>query len=457
MANKLLASSLNNFIVLNNTHTTDSPYVTFAVGSPSNLKIIIKDANNDDGYYKEIVGSPSSVISADSFKTSGLVALSLMECLKLNSIFYNITLEHVNILKAYIDTSIKYNITVEGAGLTVGGTYSSYNAVSPNKMVVMLQGKIDENTNCISMEKYNNNPTISFNISSPFQYSSLKKPLDLNITAYQVYDSQASLVTVPYTAVTIMPTTLSKFQSVDYNKYYNADKVHFLTNNENRYYNYGEHYGLSVLSDSQVTIFKNFYTNSGVFLQTDRTCEYIEQNGIRYDIYDTLDLDNIEARYHHQVGYVDVYALVGGRESYPVRFNIKPKCKGNNEVFFLNELGGIDSFNFTNTKTVERSIDDQSTYFINPIKDWSDKYELQYVKQKMNKVSYTLSTHQVDIDTARWLNELNKSKYVYQYLGTVNPKYKVIVVDKFDIETNSADDEFELEMEYHEADNQVNV
>ena len=52
MANKIIASSLNNFIILNNTHTTDSPYVTFTVGSPSNTKEIIKDANNDDGYYK---------------------------------------------------------------------------------------------------------------------------------------------------------------------------------------------------------------------------------------------------------------------------------------------------------------------------------------------------------------------------------------------------------------------
>ena len=457
MANKLIASSLNNFIQLNNTHTTDSPYVTFAVGSPSNLKIIIKDANNDDGYYKEIVGSPSSVISADSFKTSGLVALSLMECLKLNSIFYNITLEHVNILKAYIDTSIKYNITVEGAGLTVGGTYSSYNAVSPNKMVVMLQGKIDENTNCISMEKYNNNPTISFNISSPFQYSSLKKPLDLNITAYQVYDSQASLVTVPYTAVTIMPTTLSKFQSVNYDDFYGSGKKHFLTNNESRYYNYGEHIGLSMLSDSAVTLKKNFYTNSGVFLETHNTCEYIEQNGIRWDLYDVFDLDNVEARHHHQVGYVDVTALIGGTESYPIRFYINPKCKGNNEIFFLNELGGIDSFNFAGTKTIERKIDDQSTYFVNPIKDWEDKYELQYSKQKRNEVTHTLTTTQIDLATAKWLNELNKSKYVYQYLGTENPKYKIIIVDKFNIETNTSDDEFELEMEYHDADNEVNI
>lgn len=457
MANKLIASSLNNFIILNNTHTTDSPYVTFTVGSPSTVKIIIKDANNDDGYYKEIIGNSTNTISAESFKTSGVVALGLMECLKLNSIFFNITLESANTIKAYIDTSIKYDISVSGNGITVGGTYSSYEALSPNKMVVMLQGKIDENTTNITLEKYNNNPTISFNISSPFQYASLRTPLDLNVTAYQVYNSQASMVTVPYSKVTIMPTTLSKFQRVDYGKYYGGSTIHFLTNNENRYYNYGEHYGLSILSDSQPTLRKKFYTNSGVFLETQTTCEYIEKNGIRYDIYDVLDLDNVEARYHHQVGYVDVYGVVGGKETIPVRFNVKPRCKGNNEIFFINEIGGIDSFNFTNTKTIEREIDDLSTYFINPIKDWDDRYELQHTKQKRNEITIKLSTNQIDLDTARWLNELNKTKYSYLYLGTENPKYKVIIIDEFDIETNSSDDEFELELEYHDGDNEVNV
>lgn len=454
----ILASSLNNFIILNNSHTTESPYVTFQVGSPSDVKIIIKDANNDDGYYKEIVGNSSSDISSDSFNTSGVVALNLLECLKLNSIFFNITLQSANVVKAYIDTSISYNISVSGSGVSIGGTYSSYKALSPNKMVVMLQGEIDENTTNITMEKYNNNPTVSFNVTSPFRYSSLTKPLTINITAYQMYDSKASMVTVPYAQATIIPTTLSKFQSVNFDDYYGGGKVHFLTHNENRFYNYGEHYALSILSDSDITLKKSFYTNSGVFLESQTTCEYIEKNGIRYDFYDTFDLDSIEARYNHQVGYVMVVGMDGGSEkTYPVRFNVKPRCKGNNELFFLNEIGGIDSFNFTNTKTIERSIDEQSTFFVNPIKDWSDKYELQYTKQKRNEISITLSTNQIDLGTAKWLNELNKSKYIYQYLGTENPKYKIIIVDKFDISTNTSDDEFELELEYHEADNEVNI
>jgi hypothetical protein len=212
-----------------------------------------------------------------------------------------------------------------------------------------------------------------------------------------------------------------------------------------------------VLSDSSVSIKKNYYTNSGVFLETQTTCEYIEDNGIRHDIYDVIELDSIEARYHHQVGYVDVYAIANGVESYPIRFHIKPRCKGNNEVFFLNELGGVDSFNFTNTRTVERSIKDKSTYFVNPISDWTDRYELEYTKQKKNEITVTLSTNQINLATAQWLNELNKSKCTYKYLGIDNPKYKMIVVDKFDINTNTSDDEFEVSLEYHDADNEVNI
>lgn len=454
---KLLASSLNNFITLNNSHSTDSPYVTFTVGSPSDVRITIKDANNDDGYNKDIVGNISAVTSSESFNTSGVTTLNLMECVKLNSIFFNTTLESSNTIKTYIDTSVSYNITVSGTGISVGGTYSSYKAKSPTKTVVMLQGEINANTTNITMEKYNNAPTVSFNVTSPFQYTSMRTPLDINIIAYQMYDSKASMLTVPYASATIMPTTLSKFQSVDYDLYYNSGKVHFLTHNEDRYYNYGEHYGLSVLSDTSVSIKKNYYTNSGVFLESQTTCEYIETNGIRHDIYDVIELDSIEARYNHQVGYVDVYAIANGVESYPVRFHIKPKCNGNNEIFFLNEIGGIDSFNFTKAREVERKIKDQSTYFINPISDWTDRYELQYTKQKMNEITIGVSTNQINLATAQWLNELNKSKHTFKYLGIDNPKYKMIVVDKFDITTSTLDDEFEVSLEYHDADNEINI
>lgn len=466
---KILASSLDNFILLNNSHTTTAPYVTFTVTNPTNVKITIKDANNDDGYHKEIVGNTASTLSSDSFNTTGIVSLNLLECLKLNPIFFNITLQSSNVIRANIDTSIQYSISVSGSGIAVGGSYSSYKALSPNKMVVMLQGNIDENTSNITMEKYNNNQTVSFNITSPFKYSSMRTPLDVDITAYQVYDSKSSMVTVPYGTATIMPTTLTRFQSVDYDKYLytGGTKVHFLTNNEKRYYNYGEWVSLSFLSTVDIAhpcFKKDFYTNSGVFLETEWTTQLIEVSGDnvkRYDIYDNLELSDIEYVYDKQVGYVLVYFVNGGGSSVelsePVRFDIVPKCKGNHTIFFLNEIGGIDSFNFVNTKTVDMGIDNQSTYFVNPIKAYTDKYELEYSKQKRNKITNTVTTNQVDLHTAQWLNEMAKSKYVFEFLGVQSPRYKTIIIDKFDISTNTSDDEFELEMEYHDADNDENV
>lgn len=453
----ILASSLDNFIILNNSHVVDKPYVTFTVGSPTNVNITIKDRDNEDGYNKVIVGSPTSVISSTSFKTTGVVALNLLECLKKNSIFYDVRLQAANTIIAGIDSSISYSITVSGNGITVGGTYSSYNAVSINKMVVLMQGEIDNNTSSITMEKYNDTSSISFNVTSPFSQMGGKAPITVGITAYQVYNNESSIVTVPYSEATILPTTLSKFQSVDYDDYvYEGNKVHWLTNNEERYYNYGEHYGLSLLCNTIVGIKKNYYTNSGMFLESDTTFEYRERNGIRYDFYDTLDISGVESRYHHQVGYVLVYGVIGSLEiTYPVRFNVRPRCKENNELFFVNEIGGIDSFNFTNTKTIERKIDDLSTYKMNPIRPWGDIYEIQHVKGKNNKITKILSTNQLNKDTAEWLNELNKSRYVFKYLGVSNPRFMVVIVDKFDIETNSDTNEFELELEYHDSDNDV--
>jgi hypothetical protein len=266
-----------------------------------------------------------------------------------------------------------------------------------------------------------------------------------------------------------MPTTLTKFQKVDYDNYLytGGTQVHFLTNNERRYYNYDEWIGISFLSTLNLAyprLKKDFYTNSGVYIDTVWSTQLIEKSGDsvkRFDMYDKFDLANIEYTSGKQVGYVLVYFVNGDGSttelSKPVRFDVLPKCKGNNEIFFLNEIGGIDSFNFTGTRTDDYSIDNLSTYFINPIKDYIESYELENVKQKRNKIVHTLSTHQVDYNTASWLNEMNKSKYAFKFLGMQAPMFKTIIIDKFDITTNNNDDEFELDMEYHDADNNENI
>lgn len=461
MANKILASSLDNFMVLN-TPTVQLPYVTFVIGTvSSDIEIQIKERDNLYGYSKSLVGTAGGGTTDSTFNTSGLVLYNFYECLKLNSIFYKITISN-NTIKAYIDTSVAYQIAVtSGSGIVVGGTYASYSPSLPNKSCLVLQNADGDS---IPMEKYHNAATVSFNLTSPFQKTNFKAPLEYNIIGYKVQNGQASNVTIPYNSITVMPTTLTKFQGVNYDDYLykGTSTVKFLTTQMNRYYNYGEWVGLSILTDvtlSDPRLKKCFYTNSGVFLEEEWTTQMVEVNGKRIDIYDNFELSDIEYVHNKQVGYILVYAYNGmsTQLTEPIRFDVMPHCQGNNEIFFLNELGGVDSFNFTNTKQVEWKIGSQSMYSKTHTRQFTTLYDHEYVLNKDNKVSRTLSTNQISIDIAEWLNQLVKSKWTYKFLGMTNPRYKMIVVDKFDIQVNTNDDEFELSLEYHDADENTTI
>jgi len=461
MANRILASSLDNFMIFS-TPSVALPYVTFTVGTlSSNVEITIKEANNDYGYSRVIKGAPNGETTSTSFNTSGIGIYNLYECIKLNSIFFNITFATSNTIKCYIDTSLKYNISLtSGSGISIGGTYSSYSPSLPNKTCLILQES--GGTNSINMEKYHNASTISFNITAPFQKTMFSKPVNYNIMGYKVVNGASSNITIPYDSITVMPTTLLKFQSVDYDDYLytGSGTAKWLTTQTNRIYNYGEWVGLSFLSNVDVAtprLKKNYYTNSGVFLESSWTTQYVEKNGKRIDIYDTFELSSIESVHNKQVGYVDVYFVNGDGSntllSNAIRYNVIPHCDGNDEVFFLNEIGGIDSFNFTSKKQVARSISDQNTYTKTPTRNYVNVYDHEYILNKRNKITTTLTTNQIDGGIADWLNQLSKSKYTFKFLGMTNPMYKIIVVDKFDITTTSTDDEFELSLEYHDADN----
>lgn len=465
--NKILASSNDNFIVMESgAQGIVLPYVTFTIGSIplSGVSITISDAFNENGYVETIEGGSTLETTKNTFNTSGMAIFSLYECLRMNSIFFNITFTAADTLKCFLDTSAKYNI-ISTDGIIIGGTYSSYSPSLPTKTVLMLQGKLEDMRN-ITMEKYHNNDTVSFNVTSPFQRMTFKKPLDFNIIGYQVIDGVATAATVPFNSITVMPTTLSKFQDgVDFNDYYYMDdgeRKSFLTTQSERYYNYGEWVGLSILSDVDLELKKVYYTNSGVYIDTEWSTQYTERNGLRLDFYDTFGIESVEGINNKHVGYVLVTAwkLINGTRTdvtEPIRFEINPKCNGNNEIFFLNEIGGVDSFNFTASRAVSMSIDSQSAYYANHIRPYVDIYEDEYVSSKRNKVVTTLATNQLSRSLAEWLNQLVKSKYVYKFLGVVNPRYKMIVVDKFDVTTSSKLDEFEFELEYHNADNNEKI
>ena len=468
--NTIVASSLDNFVVfLNDTFT--QPYVLFNIGQPNgNFEIKIEDANNKDGYKKVLTGEENGKITNSTFNTTGdetQMALSLMECLKLNSIFNNIQLntdrEGSISIFANIESSTQYKISIwpsSDKSVGISGTYANYGARKPNKFVLMENAGDLGN---ITMQKYSTAGDVCFNVTSPFTHMARKTPIRVNLMAYKVANNVSSLEPITNNTIYVLPTTLSKFQSVNYADYmmYNSlnNKVKFLTNLNNKHYNYGEKVGLSLLTDSNnAGVIKKYYTNSGQFLESDTDIEYVERNDMRTDFYLSFDLDGVEKRNSIQVGFVDVIGMNGGVEvTEPVRYTVIPKCNENHEVFFVNELGGIDSFNFLGEYIYESKINSLTTYMINPTRPFEDTLELEYNQHKRNEITKTLTTTIINGDTAKWLNELSKSKYTFKYLGPDNPKFKMLIVDTMNIQVSDRNSTFEITLEYHDADNQVNI
>ena len=466
--NSFLGSSQDNFLVFA-TNDYDRPFVTFYVKNDGNpvSKITIKDALDDDGYNKELTYSPSEIVSDSSFRTfpgnKNSTIFSLLECLKKNQIFYDITMiqniPNVGIMiKAYIDSTTKYNIN-GGSYITVGGSYSSYTPKEPNKYVVLENISGDTQ---ITLEKFQYNGDVSFNVTAPFEHLSFYEPFQLNMVAYRLDANNIIPEAIGNNNVTVLPTTLSKFQDINLSDYYyntSGVKVNFLTNLFERDYNYGEQCALSVLtSKTNLTLKKVYYAPSGKYLGEDTTTLYKEHPFNRQDFYFELNISGIENTTNKQVGYVIVSAFDGSTEATnSIRYNVIPKCNQNNEIFFVNEVGGIDSFNFLGERELNISIDDQITYFRNPTRRWDKIKEIEVVSQKKNEVKHTLKTTIIDVNTAKWLNELNKTKYAFLFVNGNPTKFKKIVINELDIDISDRENTFEVELEYQDSDNNISI
>ena len=463
----ILGSSQDNFLVFKN-NSGERPYVTFYVNSGQNPvgQITIKDALDDDGYNKVIKYSPSEIISDSSFKTipgdKTATTFSFLECLRKNQLFFDIKLiqdiPNVGIvIRANIDSSTKYSI-IGGSYFTVGGNYSSYVPAEPNKFVLLENTSDDQ----ITLEKYAYSDTVSFNVTAPFEHLSFKDPFEMKLLGYRIENNSAYTETINNHILTVFPTTLNKFSDtklIDFFTYQATTKADFLTNNMRRNYNYGEVVGLSVMTSlPSLTISKKYYTVSGVYLGEDSNVLYTESYKYRLDFYFSLDLEGVEASTNKQVGYVMVEALNGSDSlTNAIRYDIVPKCNKNNEIFFVNEVGGIDSFNFLGERIYDASIDDQSTYFRNPTGRWGKVKEIEIVGQKKNKVEHTLTTTIINSDTAKWLNEMNKSKYAFLFVNDSPTKFQKIIITDLDIKLSDRDNTFEISMTYQDSDNNVPI
>lgn len=465
---RFCASSLDNFYVFQNSSPQELPYAIFPIADSyvgSNVTIRFADADNDEGVSYVIQGSPGAYITSSSFNTAGdrfSLMFSLIECLRLNPFVYDVVMYSTSTIRFGLDSSRRWSIT---APFIVAGNYREYNPVSVNKWVVNINAELNGNTTRFSMSKYNDSPEVSFNVTSPFQYITFKKPARLSVSAYSVRGNVTSVEPVTNTSLTVLPTTLSKFETVDYNDYfcsqYNYEKKYFLTRLDEKPYNYGEKIGLSMLTDrgdAYVTLRKKYYTNSGTFLTSVDGCLYKEYSNYRYDFYDDLGIAEVENSTSRQVGYVEVCGLYNGNElTYPVRYVVTPKCNTNDTIFFINAIGGIDSFNFSGGTDEESSIDEQVLYRKNPKRPFSDVYELDYVKQKSVESVYKAKTGLLDRKTAEWLRELQRSRYAFKWDNTDSVSFKMITVTGFDINLPSSDRRFSLECEYRYADQTLSI
>lgn len=464
----IIASSLDNFLIFDNQNYFPMPYVTITASQGNvgqDITLTFEDADDPDSAKIILNGKPTNNISSRTFNTSGSVTqllFSLMECLKMNSIVYDIHPSTATSLKMGLDTSRKWRIT---STLSIGGNYASYNPETINKWVVMVNGNIDSQTSQFSLEKYNNNMDVSFNISAPFHYITSKFPFEIDLSAYSVNGGSINMQTIVNNHILVMPTTLDKFESVDYSRYFlqsgNNEKKDFLTRNLLRNYNYGEYVGLSLLTDrsiSGITLKKKFYTNSGMYLTSTSGYRRREYNYSRLDFYDMFDIETVEDNFNHQVGYIDVVAVQGNTEiTNPIRFIVQPKCDSNDTLFFINAIGGLDSYNFTGEHIFSSSIDERVTYMKNPQRPFDKTYELEHTKQSEIDSTYTSITSMIDENMANWLVELQRSKYVFKFDNSQSIKYKMILIEEMDIELSDNEKYYEVECKYRLADTGINI
>jgi hypothetical protein len=286
---------------------------------------------------------------------------------------------------------------------------------------------------------------VSFNVTAPYEHLSFKDPFQVKMLAYHIDNNNIVQDSIANSTVVVFPTTLTKFDDTDLGDYMDNG---FLTHNFSRPYNYGEVCALSVMSNGNPTITKKYYTNSGVFLMQDGDVLLSESKSSRKDFYFKCNIEYVEGETNKQVGYVEVSCGSGK----PVIYTVEAKCNENHEIFFVNEVGGIDSFNFLGEKEFDAKINKQTTYFINPTRKYTTTKELEVIGQHVNKIEHTLKTTIVDSYTAMWLNEMQKSKYQFLYFVEGGTRFERIIITEMNISVSDRNKTFEVELTYQRGD-----
>lgn len=463
----ICGSSLDHFLILDSTTPTEIPTVTFTVKNASAVNITITDIDNTEWEGITLTGTPDGVITQNSFATKNnaiSTGLSLLECLKKNTTFYNFstpTIQGSNlVITCNIDMSRNYLLTSSNTNnISIAATQGT---TTITKYIVDMDIETVRGKSNLSLDKYSIDDEVSFNLTAPFSAITEKYPIKCTLFSYITNGIDTTMNTLNVNEFYVLPTTLHKFDWVDFNTTYLKDVAianpkPIMTNNTNKTINYGEMVVLSFLTnDPNTKLRKRYYTNSGRFLTQEDSYVKKHINFIRTDFYDLPAIEDIESNYNTQVGYVLYNILDSGNNiiSNDLRYDVVPSCNPNNIIYFINEVGGVDSFNFLGDAETEYTIEEQLTYSTTPTRPFTNNKVIEQVKSKYNEITHTCATVLINKQTADWLNELNKSKYVFLYDGSIETR---IIVKKFDIETTYDTEQYELKLEYQRSDNNIRI
>ena len=465
-----IPSSKEFSVFINNTQYTETPYVDIALSSSFSSEIgatiEVKD-NNNSNYTLTITGSNNGVASSTTFNTSvtnNAPIFSLAECLKKNTnMFYNIIVSGSETngftVRAYFDSNTTYTFTVS-SGLSISG----YTTGNYSPMVKYVMHFHTEDSGDFEMEKYTKGRSITFNITSPFTNSIGHKPIQFDIYSYSHYSDIDGVTHTKYRSdygsYVVIPSTIGEFDMNNYNEYIvNGEtytKGKFLTTKTVRDYMYDENIALSVLTTNGYThhsLVLKKYTPSGVLIDEYFSLITID-NTYRIDYIIDPKISETETTYGKTVGYFEV-VIMGNDGVTPisntVRYNVVPKCMTPRTLFFLNELGGMDSYTFRGSVEEKIDIDDNETYTM--------KFTLKDNVKTMSAVAYKSMENMVTVNTGKishaegkWLKGLAATKYCFiEDPNETNAFYNVII-DDVDIDIDSSETYCECSVTYYIGD-----
>jgi hypothetical protein len=115
-----------------------------------------------------------------------------------------------------------------------------------NKTVVLIGDNIE-------LSKYHYTSSIKFNISDPFDNITFFEPKTYALNSYSIQDSVITINPI-ISLISVLPTTLSKYEWVNYNNYTltsgESTLRNILTNRQNSNYNYNEEIVISILEQT---------------------------------------------------------------------------------------------------------------------------------------------------------------------------------------------------------------